>query len=119
MVIRIFKNSTTVNSTTNDEINWEFSSITSSATKTAKKPTKKRKTKRVSPVIIKERKTCFRCGIVGHKISKCFFFARRPMVTAVIITKTTIPGTTIKKIHSKFITKYGLEYMKIIFRNMQ
>ena len=106
-VIKVIADFTTVNSTTNDEMDCEFT-VTNSFTKIVK-----RKTKWGFPDIIKtkkNKKSCFRCGIVGHRVNKCIFlFARRPVVmvtvtTATVIpptTTTTIPKTTIEKIHSE------------------
>ena len=77
----------------------EFTNVTSSATRTAKKPTKMvgRKTKWVSPAIIakrREKRTCFRCGIVGHRMDKCTFLpARRPVATATTTTVIKITGS--------------------------
>ena len=89
-VIKITGNSTTVDSITNDEMDWE-PTVTNSSTKMVG-----RKTKWDSPAIIteKKKKTCFRCGNVGHRVNKrFFFFARRPVV-ATVITATVIPPTT-------------------------
>ena len=90
---------TTVDSITNDEMDWE-PTVTSSFTKMVKQ-----KAKWVSPAIITKRKekgACFRCGIVGHRVNKCFFLpARRPVVTAATMTTTTIPKTTIEKVDSE------------------
>ena len=105
-VIRVIGNFTTVNSIRNDEMDWE-PTVTSSSTKMVG-----RKINWVSQAIIaekREKKTCFRCGNVGHKVNKCpFFLARRPVVvtvtTAMVIpftTTTTIPKATIEKIYSK------------------
>ena len=99
-VTRITKSFTTVNSIMNDEMDWE-PTVTNSFTKMVKQ-----KAKWVSPAIItkrREKRACFRCGIVGHRVNKCPLLpARRPVVTAATTTTTTtIPKTTIEKIDSE------------------
>ena len=67
-VTRVTKSFTTVNSITDDVMDWE-PTVNSSFTKMVG-----REIKWVSPTIItkkKEKGTCFRCGIVGHKVDKC------------------------------------------------
>ena len=97
-VARVTKSSTTVDFITNDEMDWE-PTVTSSSTKTVKQ-----KAKWVSPAIItkrKEKRACFRCAIVGHKVNKYPFLpARRPVVAAATMT-TTIPKTIIEKVDSE------------------
>ena len=106
-VARVTGNFIIINSTTDDIVDWE-PIVTSSFTKMVKQ-----KTKWVSPATITEKKekgACFRCGIVGQRVNKCFFLpARRPVVAAAATTTailpttttTTIPKTTIEKIDSE------------------